>query len=384
MRWWPGRRSAGLPAFAPALAKSGDRVAILLPSLREGDATGHDALAMYALLRAHGLDVRLFAETVAEGLPAGDLAAARVFLARGPCLAVFHQSTWWAAGHQLLAGVRGRVVVRDHNVTPPAFFLGVSEEFVRAAREGSAQRAALAESGRVDIFLAASRRNARELAALGAPMARIAVVPPFHRAESLATVDAEEAMLRRFAADPADVLFVGRVAPNKGHLRLLRIASLYRTVTGRALRVRLVGSRDPRHAVWHAAIERAVTGAALAGTLDQVGELSEAGLRAAWLTSRVLLCASEHEGFCLPLLEAQRLGLPIVALYEEGVAETLDGASVVVPADEPLAAVVALRRLLAEPSLREAIVASQRARYEAAFHPALIEKAFLDALGIPG
>src|SRR5690606_24366989 len=139
-----------------------------------------------------------------------------------------------------VAGVR---VARDHNVTPAAFFAGVSEDFVGASNVGLAQRERLARDPGVS-WIAASAMNAGELVALGAAASRVSVVPPFHQAEDLAAAEPDEVALRRWSALPADVLFVGRLAPNKGHRRMFRIAATYAEVFGRRLRVRLVGSHD--------------------------------------------------------------------------------------------------------------------------------------------
>lgn len=367
MPWWPGRSGS-----------TDERVAILVPSLQRGDATGNDALGMRAALVARGWDVRLFAEGGDRTLGFGTTAEARTFLRSGAA-AIFHQGTQWDNGVRVFERVAGVRVARDHNVTPAAFFAGVSEDFVGASNVGLAQRERLARDPGVS-WIAASAMNAGELVALGAAASRVSVVPPFHQAEDLAAAEPDEVALRRWSALPADVLFVGRLAPNKGHRRMFRIAATYAELFGRRLRVRLVGSHDRRWAPWLALLARDREQLRLGDSIEYLGTLSTAELKAAYLTSRLLLCCSEHEGFCVPLVEAGRLGVPVVATWQQAVAETLGREGLVLRdvSDDVVAA--AIHRVLEDEVLRERLVEAQGARYARHFAPAAIEQAFLAAV----
>jgi glycosyltransferase involved in cell wall biosynthesis len=280
---------------------------------------------------------------------------------------------------QLLARASGVRIARDHNVTPAEFFRGVSEDFVHASNVGVAQRARLAQDAAVD-WLAASAMNAGELRALGADPARIRVVPPFTQAEELAAVEPDEIALRRWSALPADVLFVGRLAPNKGHRRLLRVAATYAELFGTKLRMRLVGSYDRRWSAWLAVLARDRARLGIHDAVEVVGTLSLAELRAAYLTSRVLVCCSEHEGFCVPLVEAARLGIPVVATYQPAVAETLGPRGLVLrdASDEVVA--LAIHRVLNDPGLRDALVQSQAERFASIYARDAVERTFLAAV----
>ena len=367
MPWWPGRSGS-----------TDERVAILVPSLQRGDATGNDALGMRAALVARGWDVRLFAEGGDRTLGFGTTAEARTFLRSGAA-AIFHQGTQWDNGVRVFERVAGVRVARDHNVTPAAFFAGVSEDFVGASNVGLAQRERLARDPGVS-WIAASAMNAGELVALGAAASRVSVVPPFHQAEDLAAAEPDEVALRRWSALPADVLFVGRLAPNKGHRRMFRIAATYAELFGRRLRVRLVGSHDRRWAPWLELLARDREQLRLGDSIEYLGTLSTAELKAAYLTSRLLLCCSEHEGFCVPLVEAGRLGVPVVATWQQAVAETLGREGLVLRdvSDDVVAA--AIHRVLEDEVLRERLVEAQGARYARHFAPAAIEQAFLAAV----
>lgn len=369
MPWWPGRRRAPRR-----------RAAILIPSLFRADATGNDAVAMCEVLRAEGWEARLFAENGDPSLGAHPAAAVRDFFAAGEAVALFHQSTQWEHGVQLFAAARGPRIVRDHNVTPPEFFAGISTEFARASEVGRRQRRRFARDPSV-LLMAASETNAAELVGLGADPGRVVVVPPFHRAGELARLSPDEAALRRWAGGGPTALFVGRLAPNKGHRRALRVAAAYGELFGAPLHLRFVGPTDARWAPWLRVLEADRHRLGLDGVVEFVGSLTEAELAAAYLTAHVFLCCSEHEGFCVPLVEAAWLGVPVVATAQPAIRETLGRLSLVLPdASDDLIA-TAVRRVLVDGELREALVHAQRANVEQRFSFDRIRAAFLGALG---
>jgi len=364
---WPAHRRA------PARR----RVALLVPSLVRGDATGNDVLGMRRALAGRGFEVAVFAGGGDESLGFAPQAAARDWLRDGA--AIFHQATQWDTGFQVFRRLPGLRVARDHNVTPAAFFAGVSADFVHAAEVGAKQRAQLARERDVS-WIAASGMNAAELVELGVERARVAVVPPFNQAEDLARVAPDEAALRRFAALPADVLFVGRLAPNKGHRRLFRVAATYAELFRRPLRIRLVGSHDRRWAAWLELLQRDRARLGLDGSVEVCGALSAAELHAAYLTSRVLLCCSEHEGFCVPLVEAARLRVPVVATWQMAVAETLGPEGLVLRDASDDVVAMAVERVLRDGTLRENLVAAQAARFERLYADDAVERSFLAAV----
>ncbi|MFP6664175.1 MAG: glycosyltransferase family 4 protein [Deltaproteobacteria bacterium] len=348
--------------------------AILLPSLSEGDATGTDALRMRAALEGAGWRVRIFATDRSPGAEAEDLDAARRFLRREKPLVIYHQGTRWDAGLALLGRARGPVLVRDHNVTPAEFFRNINEDFVRTLEVGAQARRTLAGNKAVARFLPCSEFSATELRDMGVANERIRVCAPFHDLDAIVAAGPDAGALRSWTRDPADLLFVGRIAPNKGHRRMLRVAAIYRELFGRRLRIRLAGKRDPRLAVWEAILHR--DAARFGVSLDITGGLTAAELKAAWLTSRILLCCSEHEGFCVPLVEAVHLGLPIIATPFAAVPETLGSGGIVSDDDDELA--TAIHRLLESGALRDEVVAAQRIAISDRFSADMLARRFLE------
>ncbi len=90
-----------------------------------------------------------------------------------------------------------------------------------------------------------------------------------------------------------------------------------------------------------------------------VGSVEEAEKLRLMAAADVYLCTSDHEGFCVPIVESFRLGLPVVARATSAVTDTCGAALAVDTADPSLLADV-LRVVVTDGGLRDQLVAVQR------------------------
>ncbi len=358
------------------------RAAILVPRLARADAVGNDTRGLERALRELGFEVGVFAEEAEPGLEPGiepqPIEAAEAFLATGQPLALYQLATQWERGFALLRRTRALRIVRDHNVTPARLLAPLGAEARRVQEASEAQRAALARDRRVALHLAASETNARELERLGARRRRIRVLPPFHPLEELRAA-APVALARPPGALVA--LFVGRIAPHKGHLRALRVAAVHAELFGEPLALRFVGSTDRTTAAWRRALEIEAARLGVAGWVEWRSEVSPAELRALYESADVFLCCSEHEGFCVPAVEAAELGLPVVATHLPALTDTLGPQALVLPpeaTDDELAA--AVHRLATDAPARDAIVRAQREHVRRRFSTTALSQTLAAAL----
>jgi glycosyltransferase involved in cell wall biosynthesis len=82
-------------------------------------------------------------------------------------------------------------------------------------------------------------------------------------------------------------------------------------------------------------------------------------LRAAYASADLFLCLSEHEGFCVPLLEAMAFEVPVVAFDAGAVRETLRGGGVLLRDKQPAAVAGLVHRILTDDTLREQVLETQ-------------------------
>lgn len=307
------------------------RVALLNARLVQADAVANDVLGMYHALVARGHHVRVFAErwdAAAEGVavaPAGEMPA---FLNKSASVLIYHHSDGWPPGPDYFRRARCHRVVKYHNVTPPQFFDGLSAAYHDYCLRGQHERDALARAA-ADLYLCDSSFNRDDLIRAGADAGRSRVVPPFHHVDELLAAQADPGLLQACRDGKTNILSVGRVAPNKGHVELIDAFAVYHHEHNRNSRLLVAGKEDPRLGAYTARIHARVLEQGLAGAVLFLGEVTLAELKALYLSANVFLITSRHEGFCVPLVECMALKVPVVAFAAGAVAETLDGAGLV-------------------------------------------------------
>ncbi|HNW93769.1 MAG TPA: glycosyltransferase, partial [bacterium] len=320
------------------------RVGQIVPNLGFHDAIAREALLIDRQLRAAGHATALFAarhhpRAAAQCRP---LAAYRP----GDWEAVILHHSTLSGGAELLRGTRG--ILLYHNITPPRYFHGVNPELVAASARGLAQLAELLPAAAA--VWADSAFNLAELRAHGVTGGT--VVPYLLADDHLRTAAPAPA-----AAGEPCILAVGRIVPNKGYDLLLRaLAEL--AVPARLV---IVGS-DAGAAAYRRRLQDLAVALGVAARVTWAGECEDAELADWYARARVLAVASEHEGFCVPLVEAMRAGVPVVAMAQPAVEETLGGSGCVVTRRTPALFAAALRAVLTDAALRTALLAAQRRR----------------------
>lgn len=327
-----------------------------VPALLPRDATGNHTRALRDALRAAGFTSDIYVEAAHD-----ELADEALYFERYPERAaegdilLYQLGTASPVADFLLE--RPEPLVLDyHNVTPEKFYVGWEEhtrEKVALARQQVARLAPTAVLG-----LADSAFNAAELRALGCPAT--AVVPILVDLDG-APADPVEADRLAGQHGPGTVLlFVGRLSPNKVQERLVATLWLYRQWFDPEARLHLVG---PAVTPAYAAALRAYVAELGLESAVQFAEGLSAGQLAAWYEDAdVFVCLSEHEGFCIPLLEAMRAGTPVIALDAGAVGETLGNAGLLLASSRPATVAAAVARLRADPVLRARLIDAGRNR----------------------
>ena len=176
---------------------------------------------------------------------------------------------------------------------------------------------------RCDLALGDSEFNRQELEALGfAPTGVLPVVPNFSHLEH----EPDRLLAGQFDDDWTNILFVGRVIPNKRFEDLIRIFDVYKREFNPRARLLLVGSYGGFER--YLAMLQQLVAALKTPDVHFTGHVSDEELIAFYEIADLFLCASEHEGFCVPLLEAFHMQVPVVAYAATAVPATMDGGGV--------------------------------------------------------
>lgn len=298
---------------------------VVTPTADAGDAVTNDALGMCLALRSAGFEANIYAENIAPTLRRTVIPIAeyeRSGVANDRDVLLYHHSFGWERGEELYSTTHNRKILKYHNITPSHFFDEYSSVMAVAAHTGREQTQRLVQLG-ADLYLGDSDFNVRELIEVGADAGRAHTVAPFHQVDELLSVDPDVETVKRALDGSVNILFVGRLAPNKGHLALLRTFAYFRNYVEPNSRLVLVGKINPELLAYGEQIWATIAEFGLEDSIVSIQNASHEQLRALYLTSHVFLCLSEHEGFCVPLVESMLQKVPVVALAATAVPETL-------------------------------------------------------------
>lgn len=357
------------------------RIAIVSPAILPGDAIGRDVRHMGRILREQGHEVELFSTTWGKPQPRSDNDVhVRDFLVGDPsALLILHHAIGWPHAVPLMTATKCRRVVKYHNVTPARFYDAVDAEYAKLCRNGRVQlRELIAQN--CDLYLADSPFNRRELVEMGADPRRCAVVPPFNDLENLLQTPPDPEVLRDYGDGLTNLLFVGRRAPNKGHRFLLDAFAVYRRCYKANSRLVVIGRGEPRQEKYTQTLREQVWRLGLSGHVVFVDSVTDAELKAHYERASVFVLASEHEGFCVPLVEAMALQVPIVAYGAAAVPHTLGDAGLIWDESDPFLLAQSIDTVVRDAAVRRQLIERGRRRYQEQFTNQLLERDFLHVL----
>lgn len=327
-----------------------------VPAAHQGDAVGDNARALRSLFREFGHQADLFALSIDDGLR-GDVRPWSDPESRQGDVTILHfaMPSPMTAPFATLPGAR---VLCYHNITPPHFFSAYDAELVRLTALGRHELQSLA--GRVDLAVGVSEFNRRELEARG--FEPTAVLPLMIDTGRLTGAGRLPALERLLQDGLTNILFVGRIAPNKKIEDHIRLAEHYKRYVDVYYRFIFVGRHDavPRY---YAAVRALIAEyQMLPDRFWFTGPVPDEELAAYYRNAHAYVSLSEHEGFGVPLLEAMSMEVPVLAYAGTAVPETLGGAGVAfAPKDLEMAAEL-LGSLVYDEPLRRQVLAGQRRR----------------------
>ncbi|MGH9222178.1 MAG: glycosyltransferase [Vicinamibacterales bacterium] len=328
-----------------------------VPAAHKGDAIGDSARRVRGLLRELGHQSDLYAMTIDDDLRGDVIPWTDAGATRGD-LTIFHFALVSPMTSAFARLTSGRVL-QYHNVTPAHFFAGYDAAIFRLAMLGREDLKSLV--GHTELAFGDSEYNRQELESLGFtntgvfPIAvdtgRITGAP---RRPALETVLAEEGW-RNF-------LFVGRIVPNKKIEDHIKLAEHYKRYVDEQYRFIFVGKTDatPRY---FAAIQEMLERYRMpAGRFIFTGPVPDDDLATYYRMASAYISLSEHEGFCVPLLEAMAADVPVMAYAAAAVPDTLGGAGVQFAPKDLEHAAELLGELAYNDTLRAQVIAGQRRR----------------------
>ncbi len=335
------------------------RVDQVIPSLASRDAIGVHTLNLRDGLRAAGIDSDVFygshtPDVAREGRPVTELGRG----ARDRWL--LYQASIGSPVYDILAARGEPKLVNYHNITPAELLRDWEPAVAYEVALGRTQLARLAPQSRFAV--ADSSFNESELLELG--YRDTAVVPlliDMHAKSDEPDPALAESLARRKEREGgADLLYVGKISPHKAPHDLVKMLYVLRRSDDPHARLHMVGS--PLGETYEPALRSFIEELGLVDAVNLAGSVTGAELEAYYRAADVFVCASDHEGFCVPLAEAMGHGVPIVAYGVTAVPETVGGAGLVLPDKAPVHFAAAVARVVRDGGLHEVLADAGRAR----------------------
>ena len=349
------------------------RIVQILPTLAYGDAIGNDTIALKNALNELGYETAIYAENIGAGIK-NKIALS---LEKMPKLTeqdviIYHLSTGTVLNEKI-AEYSAKKIIMYHNVTPPSFFENYDKYIYMIntwALEGVKFLA-----NQADYCLADSELNKKELIKMGytCDIDVLPILIPFD--DYLKKPDA--AIMQKYNDGCTNIIFTGRVVPNKKQEDVIKSFCYYKKYFDSTARLFIVGSFKETDTYYQKLQEYVYR----LGVKDVffTGHIRFDEILAYYKIADLFLCLSEHEGFCVPLVESMIFDVPIVAYNSSAIPSTLGGAGLLLESKDPVLVAGAMDRVIRNQKLREKIIENQRERLQD-FRYEIIKEKFAEYL----
>ncbi|MDO5403593.1 MAG: glycosyltransferase family 4 protein [Eubacteriales bacterium] len=328
----------------------------IIPTIAYGDAVSNDTVALKTVIKSMGYHTKIYAESVVAPYDSKvALSIDKLKSVEPDDVIIYHFST----GSQLnfdIAEYKCRKIMIYHNVTPPEFFEN-NDNYIRGINEWGLEGAKYLKD-KMDYCLADSEFNKQNLIDMGytCPIDVLPIIIPLK--DYLKKPN--KVTIKECSDGYTNILFAGRIAPNKKQENIIAAFYYYKKLYNPKAKLILAGSYKPEDVYY----KRLIDYIRRLGIRDVImtGHKKFDSILAYYRTADVFLCMSEHEGFCVPLVEAMIFDVPVIAYDTTAVAGTLGGSGMLIDNNDPVFTAGCIDRLVKDKSLRKQIVERQRER----------------------
>ncbi len=343
------------------------RIIQLFSSLSYGDAISNDILAIYGIIKASGYKTNIYAEKIDPRIPSELAEDFSAYKPQESDLIILHIGGATKL-NEWIKTVKCRKIMIYHNITPPEFFNGYNNKSADYCRRGLEQVKSL--NCTFDMVFACSEFNRQNLLEMGYTC-KINVLPiliPFDDYKK----QPDMSVLNKYDDDYANIIFLGRVVPNKKSENVISAFSAYQKNYNKKSRLFLVGNPDNCENYSEKLKEYAKK--LNVKNVIFTGHTRFDEILSYYKLSDLFLCMSEHEGFCVPLVEAMFFNIPIVAYASSAIPWTLNGSGFLLEEKNPELTAAVMNRILTDSSLKEKILKNQQERLSDFNHEKVAEQ----------
>ena len=293
-----------------------------LSGFHYGDAIGNSVLRFHKFLTGKGIKSRIIALTIDDAVREYGTPLNEYNEAPGS-VRIYHYAISSPLNDYFLSGKRDRDIIVYHNITPSRYFRGYSDELVSLTEKGRDELSLF--SDKFVLTVADSAFNASELSELGFGNIRIF---PIMVAREDYTGEYSKSYLNIFDDGRKNILFVGRITPNKKIEDLIKFISVFKKIVSEDVRMIIAGNQNSVPHYFSSLLKLKYSLGLGISDVFFTGHIPFEELLSVYRSADLFLSMSEHEGFCLPLIESAFFELPVIAYDAGAVKETLGGSGI--------------------------------------------------------
>jgi len=328
----------------------------ILPALSYGDAVGNDAIEIRNSLRRMGYESDIYAKHIHPKVNKFAKPLKNYRKDSGN-IVIYHFSL---AGFDVTDFVRNlpdMKILIYHNITPQHYFKNINDELYNVCRYGREELKSLNKV--VKLALGDSEYNRKELEINGFNGTGVL---PIMLDFSKYTLQPDKRIIKKFEDDYVNLVFVGRISPNKKQDDLIRTFYFYKKINPKS-RLILVGSHKGMDNYFLQLI-KLVERLNLINDVVFTGHVDFDGMIAYYHLADVFLCMSEHEGFCVPLLESMYFNIPIIAYSSTAIPYTLGNCGILANEKKYDEIAEMINLVITNASIREKLIFRQNERFK--------------------
>ncbi|WP_019536922.1 glycosyltransferase [Paenibacillus ginsengihumi] len=296
------------------------RIDQILPSISYGDAVSNSAIIIKKMLESKGISSNIYAGHIHPKLR--KIVKPVTKLNNRADGLLFHMATGSRESYIVKEIDIGKKIMIYHNITPARFFKGYSSNAERSVIQGRSELRMLKND--IGLAIGVSEYNRKELEEIG--YYNTTVVPFIVNLDDFAQPPAKN-IVKQMQDGKTNILFVGRISPNKKQEDIIKAFYCYHKFFNNNSRLTLVGNYTGMEPYYYQ-LKKLISELNLENDVLITGHIPFSHILAYYHTAHLFFSMSEHEGFCVPLLEAMYFKLPILAYDSSAIGETLGNGGV--------------------------------------------------------
>lgn len=325
----------------------------ILPTISPGDAIGNEAQEIKRVLNEWGYKSEIYAQNIHPKINAKKYTEYKKVSSKENIL-IFHFSIGSEVS-EFVKKLPDKKIMIYHNITPPEYFYGVNETLVNLLENGKKELRSLVDH--IDLAVGVSEYNMLELQEMGFKNTDVLpIIINFHEYSS-----PNKKLLSKYDDDFVNLLFVGRVTPHKRQEDVIKIFYYYKLINPKS-RLFLAGSYEGCE-IYSDYLKKLIQDLNLKD-VHLLGKISFNDLISYYKLADIFICMSEHEGFCVPILESMYFEVPIIAYKSTAIPFTLENTGILVKEKNYCEIAEMVNVLIEDEELRSTLVKKQKDRLD--------------------